>query len=135
MDTFFKSLPRYESCIISNGKSYIFDRSGTCIKEDAGLLPAYINGAIRVNIISAVSVNGRTEIALDTANGNFIKYETPKDASQVMSILLMRRGFSHFLKRNGVVDSIRYTQMLFVYPFDYNMNSILSLLDVKEFGK
>lgn len=136
MDTYFKGLPNYECCIITNGKSYIFDRSGTCKKEDAGLLPAYINGAIRVNILSIVCLNGRTEIAWDKPNGEFKKFETSDGANIMMSKLMVKRGFSHFLKRNGSLDnngtSIRYTQMFFVYPKDYNIDSILIDLKVKE---
>lgn len=136
MNTFFKTLPNYESCIVSNGRSYIFDRSGTCIRENAGLVPAYLDNALRVNIISMVSLNGRTEIAVDLADGNFKKYETADNINTLMAKLMLKKGFSHFLKRNGSLKdektSVQYTQLFFVYPKLYNVFDRINELGVKE---
>lgn len=136
MNTLFKTLPNYESCIISNGKSYVFDKSGTCVKEDAGLSPTYLSNALRVNILSMISLNGRVEVALDMPDGNFRKFECFGNIDTLMAKLMIKRGFSHFLKRNGSLNdgttSVKYTQLFFVYPQCYNVMDRIIELGVKE---
>jgi hypothetical protein len=136
MKTYFKTLPNYESCVISNGKSYIFNRVGECIKEDAGLIPAYTNHTLKVNIISVISTNGITELALDFANETFRKFSISLEGLIVVQQLLSRKGFSHILSRNGVArdrdTSLRYTQAFFIYPYDYDILSCLQGLDLRE---
>lgn len=128
---YYKQLSGYSYVIINNGKSYLFDRYANCIKEDAGLSPEYTNGAIKVVSLDILSSCDYIEIGASTDN-TFKKYSTSLDFASILVKLQSIRGYIALLKRNGVSDGIRYTQAFFIYNEDFNLNSVLSLINVTE---
>ena len=126
-------LTKNEVCVIDNSKSYLFDLSGTCYKEDAGLIPKYTTGMVELPIISILSSSNKVEIALFCNNGVEMKrYTTNKQAMDCAIAVQMRGGFIRMLRRDGIQDNIRFNQLLFVYREGTDLNQFLYDLDAVE---
>lgn len=122
-----------EACIIDNGKTYLFDLSGYCKQEDAGLLPKYTDGMQELPILSILSSNGFTDIALCNANGVDIRrYKTTLDSMTCALTVQKMRGFLRILRRDGKCGDISFNQLLFVYKLGTSFDSILRELQAEE---
>lgn len=139
--TRFKQLRDYQSCIISNGKTFIFDRAGSCVKEDAGLVPEYTSNMVEVSVISVLQSNNVTMIAVELSDGQFRNFSTDEDFSNVVVKIQMLSGFSHLLTRKGKAnvsnelgkpESIRFSQVFFVYPSSINVYDKLKSFKLVE---
>lgn len=126
-----KMLPRNETCIIDNGKSYIFGLNGICKEEDAGKLSSYMVGALDLPIISILSCNGKLDIGVSD-KGSFKNYICDMDAMQCAMTLQMQRHFIKMLRRDGKQDNKSYNQLIFVYPEGTNLTVMLNAIGAKE---
>ena len=128
-----KMLPKNEVCVIDNGKSYLFNLSGLCYKEDASLIPKYTTGMLELPIISILSSNNKVDIAVFCNNGVEMKrYITDKDAMTCAMTLQMKGGFVRMLRRDGMQDNIRFNQLLFVYKEGTSLNGLITELNARE---
>ena len=136
MNTFFKKLPNYESCIISDGVVKLFNRRGLCYNENAGLVPAYTTNALRVEICSVFSYNGRTEVFISFSDGNVKKYEKEGLAIEALFAFASRRDCVSKLTRNYNTNlrgvNVSLEQSLFVFPQGTDVVSVVSKLGFRE---
>jgi hypothetical protein len=126
-----KMLKGNEVAIIDNGKSYIFNSSGICYKEDAGLIPQYTTGMIDLPIISVLSSNGKAEIGL--FSGESIRLFEPEEDAMTCAMKIQMSGkIVRMLRRDGKVENTRFNQLLLVYSEGTDLISKLDSLNVKE---
>lgn len=128
-----KMLSHNEVCVIDNGKSYVFNQSGLCYKEDAGLIPQYTTGMLDLPIISILSANNQVEIAL-FEHDTIRKYVPTEDSMTCALKIQMTGRVIRMLNRNGKLDNNRFNQLLFIYAEGTNLQEKLqaSKLQVKE---
>ena len=127
-----KMLPKNETCIIDNGKSYLFGLNGKCISEDVGNLTSYMSGALDLPLISILSCNGYLDIGVSNPGQNLKSYSCNMDAMQCAMKVQLQGGFIKMLRRDGKQDGKTFNQLIFVYKEGTNLNPILNVLDIKE---
>ena len=126
-------LPQNEVCVIDNGKSYLFNKSGVCIKEDAGLLPKYTTGMVELPIISVLSSNRIVEIAIFNNNGvEMRRFSTSLDPAICALTLQKIGGFVRILRRDGKCEDTSFNQLILVYKVGTDLMSIINNLNVQE---
>lgn len=127
-----KMLPRNETCIIDNGKSYIFGLNGRCIKEDAGNLSSYMTGALDLPCISILSSNGVLDIGVSETNKDFKRYTCDLDSMQCALKVQMYGNFIKMLRRDGKQNGIAFNQLIFVYKEGTDLSKLLLSINAKE---
>jgi hypothetical protein len=125
-------LAKNETCIIDNGKSYIFNLGGRCIKEDAGNLSGYMAGALDLPCISILSSNGVVDIGVSETGKEFKRYSSSLDAMACAMQVQKCGGFIKMLRRDGEQDGVKFNQLIFVYKEGSSLNTILSAINAKE---
>ena len=127
-----KMLKNQEVCVIDEGKTYLFNSSGICTTEDAGLIPQYTNGMVELPILSILSCNGENEILAFISDTMSKHYKTSLDASTIAMTLLKNRGFVRMLRRDGKQGENSFNQLLFIYPEHTDLTPYLRALNAKE---
>lgn len=128
-----KMLRGNETVIIDNGKSYIFDLGGRCIKEDAGDLVSHMAGAMDLPVISILSSNGYSEVGVSFPGTDKLRSFVPNcDPMQCALTVQMERGFLKMLQRSGQQLGVRFNQMIFVYREGYDLMPLLKKLGCQE---
>lgn len=127
-----KMLPKNETCIIDNGKSYVFGLNGKCIGEDVGNLSSYMIGALDLPCISILSSNGVLDIGVSETNKEFKRYTCGMDSMQCAMKVQMCGNFIKMLRRDGNQNGIAFNQLIFVYKEGFSLNEILSAINAKE---
>lgn len=128
---FVKMLKNNEICLIDEGKSYIFDLGGRLKKEDAGLV-GYVEGSVELPIISVLSSNNYTEVAVFKKGLAPEKYKAKTDAMTCAVQVKMNSKAIRMLRRDGTADKIRFNQLIFVYSEDTDLDAIVSKLDLER---
>lgn len=128
-----KMLRGNETAIVDNGKSYVFDLGGRCIKEDAGDLVTYMAGAVDLPVISLLSSGKGSELGVSFPGNDKLRrfvpnLETPQCAMKIQ----MAGGFIKMLRRSGTQHGVRFNQILFVYRENFDLWPILNQLGVQE---
>ena len=124
----------YEKALIYNGVSKIFGIDGRLVSENGGLVPKYTNGAVRVGVLSLLQVgSSKPEVGIEVEV--FKKYRQDKTLVDLMNMLMCSRNFIGMFKRTGSRSNLSYTQVLFVYPVDFDilgflLNAGISLMEV-----
>ena len=126
-----KMLTGNETCIIDEGKTYIFDRAGNCYIEDGGLLPKYTNGVLSLPIISILSSSSKVEIAL-FENDSIRKFGTSFDSSKCLMNICTKGSYIKMLTRSGKHEGILFNQMILVYPEGTSLSDKISGIEVME---
>lgn len=130
-----KMLSRNETCIIDDGKTYIFGLNGKCSKADAGGLSSYMKGALDLPVISLLSSNEVVDIGVNETGKGFRRFTTSLGSIECAFKLQMKGGFIKMLNRCGVVKDVPYNQLLFIYQEGYCLDDILKELEAKEAEK
>ena len=126
-----KMLPKNETCIIDNGKSYVFGLNGKCYKEDAGNLSSYMTGALDLPVISILSCNGVLDIGV-SVNGDFKTYSSDMDSMQCAMAVQLHGNFLKILRRDGKQENKSFNQLIFVYREGTDLSVILNKINAKE---
>lgn len=127
-----KMLRGNETCIIDNGKSYIFGLNGKCKQEDAGNLSSYMTGALELPCISVLSSNGGVEIALNESDSSFRRFKCNEDAMTCAMKVQMNGSFIKMLRRDGKFEDVPFNQLIFVYPQGTNLFQFISQINKEE---
>lgn len=107
--------------VIDNKICKVFDRSGRVDKENTPITPSILNGKSLYKAISILSSSNTVEIALFD-EGDVRKY---KGTSDTVFSLMKTGGFIRRLQTKGVHGGVKYTQMIFLYSVDKDLNDIL----------
>ena len=126
-----KMLSGNETCIIDNGKSYIFGLNGQCYKEDAGNLSTYMIGALALPVISLLSSLDNFEVGVQV-NDTFKVYKSDLDIMTSMMLLNKKGNFLKMLRRSGTCSGKTFNQMFFVYSQVVDLDDILKVLSLRE---
>ena len=120
---FFKHLPNYNSVLIADGQTYVFNLSGKCTQEKCGLLPTYTDNALRVTVVSVLNSSNNREIAVSWCGADrkehFRVYKMREDKDYLSAVLSIQQGLSsviQVLSRSGTVNNVRFNQSFFVLP-------------------
>lgn len=127
-----KMLRGNETCIIDNGKSYIFGLNGKCKQEDAGNLSSYMTGALELPCISVLSSNGGVEIALNESDSSFRRFKCNEDAMSCAMKVQMNGRFIKMLRRDGKFEDVPFNQLIFVYPQGTSLLPFISQINKEE---
>lgn len=127
-----KMLRGNETCIIDNGKSYIFGLNGKCKQEDAGNLSSYMTGALELPCISILSSNGGVEIALNESDSSFRRFKCNEDAMSCAMKVQMSGRFVKMLRRDGKFEDVSFNQLIFVYPQGTSLLPFISQINKEE---
>lgn len=127
-----KMLKNNETCIIDNGKSYVFGLNGKCKQEDAGNLSSYMTGALDLPCISILSSNGGVEIALNESDDSFRRFKCNEDAMSCAMKVQMMGSFVKMLRRDGKFEDVLFNQLIFVYPQGTNLSQFISQINKQE---
>lgn len=127
-----KMLPRNETCIIDNGKSYLFGLNGRCIGEDIGNLASYMTGALDLPCISILSSNGVLDIGVSETNKEFKRYSCDMDSMQCAMKIQSQGGFIKMLRRDGKQNNIAFNQLIFIYQEGTDLSRLLASINAKE---
>lgn len=127
-----KMLPKNETCIIDNGKSYVFGLNGKCRLEDAGNLSSYMSGALDLPLISILSCNGFLDIGVSNPSQELKTYKCTMDAMQCAMRVQLVGGFIKMLRRDGTQDGKVFNQLIFVYKEGTNLQPMLDAINAKE---
>lgn len=127
-----KMLRGNETCIIDNGKSYIFGLNGKCKQEDAGNLSSYMTCALELPCISVLSSNGGVEIALNESDSSFRRFKCNDDAMTCAMKVQMNGNFVRMLRRDGKFEDVSFNQLIFVYPQGTNLFQFISQINKEE---
>lgn len=127
-----KMLRGNETCIIDNGKSYIFGLNGKCKQEDAGNLSSYMTGALELPCISVLSSNGGVEIALNESDSSFRRFKCNEDAMSCAMKVQMNGRFVKMLRRDGKFEDVPFNQLIFVYPQGISLLPFISQINKEE---
>lgn len=127
-----KMLRGNETCIIDNGKSYIFGLNGKCKQEDAGNLSSYMTGALELPCISVLSSNGGVEIALNESDSSFRRFKCNEDAMSCAMKVQMSGRFVKMLRRDGKFEDVSFNQLIFVYPQGTSLLPFISQINKEE---
>lgn len=106
----------HERAIICNGVSKVFDSSGRLISENGGLGCKYLDGAVKVSVLSLLQI-GVSEVEIGIESDTFKKYTQDKSFVEILNLLVHSKGFIAMFKRPGRQGTTPYTQILFVYPY------------------
>lgn len=126
----FKKLVGGKYCIIENKDVYLFDKTGNCIQEKVCLSPEYLNGSLEMNYISILSTSGGTEVAV--FNKDMTKYKSDISSQDCVMLVYNSINFLCFLRRNGEVEGVKFTQAIFVLGDTYPNSRLVELLKLKE---
>ena len=118
--------------VFDNGKVYKFSSGGRFIEESNILRE--MSGGLELPVLSVLSSNYETEIACFTKGSQMKRYSTTMTGSQVAGKLQMKGGFIRMLMRNGVDNEKKYSQLIFIYREDTDLNKYLQELQVQEVG-
>lgn len=127
-----KMLRGNETCIIDNGKSYIFGLNGKCKQEDAGNLSSYLTGALDLPCISILSSNGGVELGLNESDSSFRRFKCNEDAMTCAMKIQMNGSFVKMLRRDGKFEGVTFNQLIFVYPQGTNLSQFISQINKEE---
>lgn len=127
-----KMLKNREVCVIDENKSYIFNSSGICIKEDAGLIPQYTNGMVMLPLISVLSCNDDVDILVYVDDNTYKHFKSPLGASTIAMTLMKNSGYVRMLRRDGKQGNNSFNQLICLYPEGIDVMTKLSGLDAKE---
>ena len=127
-----KRLPKNETCIIDNGKCYLFGINDKCIGEDVGNLSSYMTGAMDLPCISILSSNGVLDIGVSETNKDFKRFTCSLDSMQCALLVQSKGGFFKMLRRDGKQNNIAFNQLLFIYPENTDLSGILIAINAKE---
>ena len=116
--------------IIDNGKAYIFNSSGMYEKEEV-LNPKRLDGIQNLPVISIITSNSHTDIMAHTQNDEELFYTSSESGMSCASTLVSSGDFVRMLRRNGKLENTLYNQVIFVYREDINLQSKLSLLNIR----
>lgn len=107
--------------VIDSDMCKIFDRSGRILNDNAPLTPDIVMGRDVYKAISVLSSSTEVEIALfDEAEVR--KYKG--DSNTVFSLMSVG-GFIRRIQTKGVSNGIKYTQMIFLYSCDKDLEEIM----------
>lgn len=123
-----KMLARNETCVIDNGKVYLFDLGGRCSGEDVGNLPKYMNGALELPVVSILSCNGVVNIGVSRVGGAFEARDCDMDSVDCAMNLQKYGKYIKMLQRKGSQNGKRFNQLIFVYREDFDLSEVLSLV-------
>lgn len=127
-----KMLPKNETCIIDNGKVYLFGLNGKCTSEDSGNLSKYMTGALDLPVISILSCNGYLNVGVSRTGCEFKQFDCSLDAMECAMKVQLAGKFIKMLRRDGVQDGKKFNQLLFVYQEGFDISSILTSIGIKE---
>lgn len=105
-----------------NDRGYFFDNTGRFVKQDA-LTSDVVKGKRLYKAISVLSSCGDVEVAVFDDSTDIKKYKG--DLSTVTKLAMDERGYIKRIQMTGVFADIRFTQMVFIYDLDKNLDKII----------
>lgn len=121
-----KMLPSNRLAIIDDLTVTIFDASGNLVEETT-LLPKYTSGMQALPVISVLTANDNVDVAL--FHDDIVEHvKDTFDGTTCAQNLMMNRGYIRMLQKKGKVDKVRYNQIVFIYPANFNVKSCLGIL-------
>lgn len=127
-----KNLLKGETCIVEDGKSYLFGSNGRCISEDAGNLSKYMAGALDLPCLSLLSSNGVLDIGVFEPSKDMKRYSSDMSSIDCAMIIQMSGKFIKLLRHDGKQDGVSYNQLIFIYSEDTDLRPILDKIHAKE---
>lgn len=127
-------MPSRETCVIENDKVYKFSLAGEFV-EECFLEPRYTNGMSNLPIISILASKGHVEVAVIHDGQTLLTKDIEAPFSSVIMRVQANKGFVRVLNRKGAVEGVSFTQTLFVYPENFDLNVALNGLIFKEGNK
>lgn len=127
-----KVMANGDMCMIDNGHTHIYDKTGILKNNDAGLIPKYTSSAMDMPVVSVLSSGNSVEVALFNYKGDMRRFSTELDSMSCVMKLQMMRKFVRMLKNSGQEGGVKFNQMIFVYPDDMDIGFVVSELKLKE---
>lgn len=122
----FKILSGNKACIMCDGKTYIFSRTGVCEEEDAGMLSKYIDNMLNLPILSILTANGKLEILACYTDDTTKKFTATSDMYDVIRKFEGNRSIVRVLRRVGMAEGIKYNQLIFVYREGTDLDGVIN---------
>lgn len=127
-----KVMANGDMCMIDNGHTRIYDKTGILKNEDAGLIPQYTTGALDMPVVSVLSSSAGVEVALFNYGCDMRRFTTELDSMSCVMKLQMLRKYIRMLKNSGEEGRVKFNQMIFVYPDDMDIGFVINELSLEE---
>lgn len=125
-----KMASRNEVYIIDGDNIVKFDSFGECIGENIMRTPDVTNNMQNLPVMSVLSSNGKVEVAL-FKDDIMTRYDCKLKATDIMAKMMSIRGYARMLKRNGTQETIKFNQLIYIFPAGYNFNTLMSSLNLE----
>ncbi len=121
-----KMMPNNQVALIDDTKVLVFNAANDCIEETT-ITPKYTTGMQSLPVISVLMANNDVDVAL--FHDDIVEHvKNPHEGSRCAQDLFMNRQYIRMVKKDGKVDKIRYSQMIFIYPSTFDVKSCLSII-------